>query len=128
MYHGFSLVGLIYDNVLRSHLHFLPYTVTSLARRRPIILDDGMQPLGSGEIPSFYFSESIAPLTWLSVVTGYFVVISYCIMPHQRRDTCCRMRLVCLHVTAREALIYADDNHKIEWAYIVDTKWLNFHC
>ena len=48
-------------------------------------MKDGMQQLSFGEIPSFDFSESIAPLTWLGVVTSYCVMTS--LMPHQRRDS-----------------------------------------
>ena len=33
-----------------------------------------MQPMSFGEIPAFDLSESIAPLTWLVVVSGYCIV------------------------------------------------------
>ena len=51
-------------------------------------INDGMHPLSFGKIPLFDFSESIALLTWLRVVTGYCVVTCYCPMPRHRRDSC----------------------------------------
>ena len=47
-------------------------------------MKDGMQLLSSGVIPSLDFSELIAPLTWLWLVTGYCVMT----MSRLRRDSC----------------------------------------
>ena len=43
-------------------------------------MEDGMQSMSLGEIPSFDFSESLVPLTWLRVgpETGYCVMTNYC--------------------------------------------------